>query len=63
MSKKTVGWLIIAVAIVAGALRLLNVIDNAVTAVLFMGGVIILGGASARTRKKQPEKSETREEG
>jgi uncharacterized membrane protein HdeD (DUF308 family) len=58
MCKKHAGWAIIGIAIVIGILRLLNVIDNAVTAVLFMGAVVVLGGASKKKKQESPESEE-----
>ncbi len=57
MSKKQRGWLIIGISIIIGILRLLDVIDNAVTAVLGMGAIILWGGEAAK--KKKQEKAES----
>ena len=55
MQGKNAGWIIIIIAVVLGILRLTNVINDAVTAVLFILSVIILGGASKGFRKKKQD--------
>lgn len=64
MDKKKAGWFIIGFSILIGALRLLGVIENSVTAVLWMLGVIMIVGASAGAQKKRKDKerAQTNEE-
>ena len=62
MKQKNVGWILIGVAIVIGALRLLDVIDNSVTAVLIMLAFIMVTGALMGARKKREERERAAEE-
>ena len=61
MSKKNAGWIIIGIAIVLGILHLLDVINAATTAVLFVLSMIVFTGKSGCFKKKKPEPSETEE--
>jgi hypothetical protein len=62
MKGKNAGWIIIGIAIVLGILRLTDVINNAVTAVLFILSVIIFGGACKGFKKKKEEPAPPAEE-
>ena len=62
MTGKNAGWIIIAVAVVLGILRLTDVINDAVTGGLFILSVIIIGGASKGFRKKKEEENASAEE-
>ena len=62
MTRKNAGWIIIGIAIVLGILRLTNVINDAVTAVLFILSVIIFGGASKGSKKKKQDSMESGEQ-
>lgn len=53
MTQKNVGWILIGVAIVIGVLRLLDVIDNSVTAVFIVLAFIMVAGALMGARKKR----------
>jgi uncharacterized membrane protein HdeD (DUF308 family) len=58
MFAKNIGWIIIGIAIMIAILRLTDVIDNTVTALLSTGNILILGGiagAMAAKKKKQDE--------
>lgn len=58
MFAKNIGWFIIGIAIVIAILRLTDVIDNTVTALLSTANILILGGiagAMAAKKKKQAE--------
>ncbi len=53
MTQKNVGWILIGVAIVIGALRLLDVIDNSITAVFVMLAFIMITGTLTGAKKKR----------
>jgi hypothetical protein len=61
MKEKNVAWILIGVAIIIGALRLLDVIDNSITAVFMMLAFIMVTGALMGARKKR-EKEKAAEE-
>lgn len=62
MRKKGLGLIIIAIAVLLGVLRLLNVVDNTVTVVLFVGTVIIFGGTSVKSKKTTEDAQEPGEQ-
>ena len=61
MTQKNVGWILIGVAIVIGALRLLEVIDSSVTAVFILLAFIMVAGALMGARKKRGAEKATEE--
>ncbi|TKJ38431.1 hypothetical protein CEE37_13005 [candidate division LCP-89 bacterium B3_LCP] len=56
MTEKNVGWILIGFAIVVGALRLFDIIDNSITAVFIVLGFIMITGGLMGAKKKRKEK-------
>ena len=62
MKQKTAAWILIGVAILIGALRLLDVIDNSITAMFIVLTFIMVTGALMGARKKREERENARNE-
>ncbi|MBU0518063.1 hypothetical protein KJ564_03890 [bacterium] len=57
MTEKKAGWILIGIACVIGALRLLDVIDNSITAVFMMLAIIMVSGGVMGAKKNKREKA------